>query len=135
MERTKKVALRSYPPLPKSGQNAEPGSEQFSKESGDLGHRTPDELLPVKNMADWGCDGNFIKEPRYAERAYKLCSPVDGQPYQKITGQIVNADDPPSMLQKQKHKKPFFTTPMSRSTPRYRHKEMQDGRTERPCKF
>lgn len=80
-------------------------------------HRTADELLPVRNMADWGCTEHLIKAPRYADRAFVLCSQVRVQPYQKIAGQINDGTAPPTMLDKQSHKKPSFSVPMSKSTP------------------
>jgi hypothetical protein len=80
-------------------------------------HRTADELLPVKNMADWGCTSDVIKAPQYADRAFVLCSQVRVQPYQKIAGQINDGTAPPTMLDKQSHKTPSLTVPMSKSTP------------------
>lgn len=80
-------------------------------------HRTADELLPVRNMVDWGCTDSVIKAPRYADRAFVLCSPVAGQSFQKIAGQINDYPAPPTMLDKQSHKAPSFTVPMSKSTP------------------
>jgi hypothetical protein len=117
MPRTRKVDFEYEARAGKAGSVPDPGSTQYSEGVGDLGHLTPDELLPVKNMADWGCDGKVIKAPVYADRAYQLCCPVDVQQYQKISGQIRNSDDPPSMLQKAAHKKPYFRTPMTQSTP------------------
>ena len=67
--------------------------------------KSGDDLLPVRNMRDWGCDGDCIMAPRYADRAYMLCSMVDTEDYNKIRG-IVGNILPPRMLGKQKFEKP-----------------------------
>jgi hypothetical protein len=64
-----------------------------------------DQLAPVRNMKDWGCNGDVIREPRYADRAYEYCAPVGMQCYDKIVG-IVQDIMPPRMLGKQKFNKP-----------------------------
>lgn len=72
--------------------------------------KSPDDELPVRNMSDWGCDGDYIREPRYADRAFKFCSPVGYQSCNKITG-IIDDILPPRMLGKQKFEKPDYMSP------------------------
>lgn len=88
-------------------------------------HRNADDRLPVKNMVDWGCTDDRIKEPRYSDRAYELCCPVGMEEYSKITGQIQNVRAPWMLAKQRISKDDFQTQDRIQSTP---------GKTSAPLK-
>ena len=76
-----------------------------------------DDRLPVKNMASWGCTESVIKEPRYAERAYQLCCPVETEEFSKIKGQVRNIRTPSMLGKARYHKDAFESGDRVQSTP------------------
>jgi hypothetical protein len=91
---------------------------EFKK--GEIGRRrkaNADERLPVKNMADWGCTESVIKEPRYADRAYELCCPVETEEFSKIKGQVRNIRTPSMLGKARYHKDAFESADQIASTP------------------
>jgi hypothetical protein len=95
-----------------------PKKAQF--ESGETGRRrkvNADDRLPVKNMADWGCTGSVIKEPRYSDRSYELCCPVGYEEYSKIVGQTQNVRTPTMIAKARYHKDAFQSPDRISSTP------------------
>lgn len=105
-----------------------PKNVQFEKSDiGRTPHRIADQRLPVKNMTDWGCTENTIKEPRYAERAYELCCPVGQEEYNKIVGQIQNVRAPYVLAKQKFFKDAFQTQDRIQSTP---GTQLHSGRVE-----
>jgi len=108
-------------------------------ESGDLNGRriksNADNLLPVRNMVNYGCNGKVIKAPVYSDRAYQLCSPVGCEEFNKIVGSIQDIR-PPTMLAKQRyHKDDFQTQDRIRSTPGYSPAQLTGPLEQKPRPF
>ena len=76
-----------------------------------------DDRLPVRNMTDWGCTESVIKEPRYADRAYQLCCPVETEAFSKIKGQVRDIRTPTILGKARFHKDAFESGDRIASTP------------------
>lgn len=101
--------------MSKKAEFSDPG--QFSESTGRRRHQNADDRLPVRNMTDWGCTEDRIREPRYADRAYELCCPVGMEEYSKIVGQIQNVRTPTMLAKQRLHKDSFQTQDRIQSTP------------------